>query len=364
MMKQLATKPLQTEYLRRMTDNTGIFQHTKFGIPDRTKGYTSDDNARALIVAVMLYKSEKDVYVLDLIYTYLSFIYHSQNDDGSFKNFMDYNRHFIEDRGSEDCFGRCLWALGIALAEPSVPENIQNTCRYMLNRALPHVKNLVSPRAKAYAVIGLSYFLEAPDSDTNSYNEKSGVTANFLVRENIESHIKQSSAQLNMQYRNYSRVGWHWFENSITYSNAVLPWSLLRASHLSGGSVLKETAKESLDFLTSVTVSSQGYFKPIGCNGWLQRNGEAALFDEQPIEACEMLLAYREAYEVLRDDKYMEHSSLCYEWYLGRNSQHLSLIDTQTGGCYDGIHASGLNLNQGSESIISYSIAHLVMNHE
>lgn len=359
-MISLVTKPLQTDYLKRLTDDTGIFQHTKFGIPDRTKGYTTDDNARALIAAVMLYKSEKSPRALDLMSTYLAFVYHSQNDNGTFRNFMDYDRQFIENKGSEDCLGRCLWALGFTLSEPSVPENFHNTCRYMFDKALTHVRSLKSPRAQAYAVVGLSYRLEAFDSSANSHNEKKDAESNFLVREIIEDLVEQ----LSRQYRHYKNDNWHWFEDSLTYSNAVLPWAFFKASHVTGRASLQEIAKESLDFLASLTFSSDGYYKPIGCHGWLPRNGEAAKYDEQPIEACEMLMACREAYGQLEDEAYWGQAVLCYEWYLGRNSKNLSLLDAQTGACYDGITAEGLNLNQGSESIISYSIAHLVMSHE
>ena len=367
-MKIPVKSPLQTDYLRRLTDDTGILQHSKFGIPDRYKGYTSDDNARALIAAVMLYGCDRQPGSLDLIYIYLAFLRHAQNDDGSFRNLMDYDRRFLEEKGSEDCFGRCLWALGFALSEPSVPDNLQNSCRYMLNAALQHVRALRSPRAQAYTIIGLSYLLETPGSLTYTFPhphaEEQSAMASFLPRETILRLVAELAARLHMQYRHYKGQGWHWFEDSITYSNAVLPWSLLKASHLSGSADTKETARESLDFLASATFSGDGYFKPIGCHGWLQRNGEAALFDEQPIEACEMLLACQEAFKVLGDKTYLKRATLCYEWFLGRNSLHVSLLDPQTGSCYDGIHAGGLNLNQGSESIISYCIAHLAMNDE
>jgi hypothetical protein len=363
-----AVKPLQTDYLRRLTDDTGIFQHTKFGLPDRTKGYTSDDNARALIAAVMLYKKTNDAGSLDLIYTYMSFIHHAQNEDGKFKNFMDYNRLFIEDEGSEDCFGRCLWALGFTLSEPAVPDNLQNTCRYMLNQALPRVKALTSPRAMAYAIIGLSYALEIPGSLQYAfpylYVEKNSEGANFLPRETIEFCIEELAARLHTQYNRCKSNDWHWYEDSITYSNATLPWALLKAAHTSGRTDFKEAAKESLDFLASVTFSDDGYFSPVGCNGWLPRKGTAALYDQQPIEACEMLLACLEAYKTLKDERYLKMASVCFEWYGGRNSRKVSLLDPQTGGCYDGIHADGVNLNQGSESIISYTIAHSVMRDE
>lgn len=367
-MKKLVKRPLNTDLLRRMTDDTGILQHSKFGIPDRGKGYTSDDNARALIAAVMLYGAARHPGSLDLMYTYIAFLHHAQNDGGTFRNLMDYDRRFTDDQGSEDCFGRSLWALGFALSASSVPDNLKNSCRHMVNAALRHVGVLRSPRAKAYAIIGLSYLLEAPGAlrytSSHPHPERKDVTASILPRETIQSLVTDLGLQLHLQYQQNKGRGWHWFEDSMTYSNAVLPWSLLRASHLIGMADMKETARESLDFLASVTFSSDGYFKPIGCHGWLPRNGEAALFDEQPIEACEMLLACQEAFKVLGDQTYLNQATLCYEWFLGRNSQHVSLLDPQTGGCHDGLHAGGLNLNHGAESIISFAIAHLAIAYE
>jgi hypothetical protein len=359
---------LNTDYLRRLTDDTGIFQHTKFGMPDRTKGYTTDDNARALIAAVLLYKKKQDAGSLDLIHTYLSFVHHSQNEDGFFRNFMDYNRNFIEDRGSEDCQGRTLWALGYTLSESIVPDNLQNSCRYMINQALPHLQALKSPRAMAYAIIGLTHILETPGALNYTFpyahTDKENEDREFLPKLLISNLVEELASRLHRQYSIVKGVDWHWFEESITYGNAMLPWALLKASRTSGRADLRETAMESLDFLAAKTFTIEGYFKPIGSHGWLHRYGEAALYDEQPIEACEMLLCFKEAYRVLGKQKYLYQAALCYEWYLGVNSLHVSLIDPQSGGCYDGIHASGLNLNQGSESIISYSIAQLVMNHE
>ncbi|MEX2461454.1 MAG: glycosyltransferase [Paenibacillaceae bacterium] len=359
---------LQTDFLHRLTDDTGIFQHTKYGVPDRTKGYTTDDNARALIAAVMLYKKKQDKVNLDLIHTYLSFVYHAQNEDGLFRNFMDYTRIFNEDRGSDDCQGRTLWALGFTLSEPSIPDNLQNSCRYMIDQLLPHLQAIKSPRAIGYAVVGLSFTLETPDSLHYSFPyDHEGITSeatNLLLKATIANLIEELALRLHHQYSIVKDVDWHWFEDSITYGNAMLPWALLKAARLTGRKDLKETAKESLDFLTSKTFSPKGYFKPIGSHGWLLRHGKAAAYDEQPIEACETLLACREAYGVLGDPKYLHLANLCYEWYLGHNSLHISLIDPQSGACYDGIHSTGLNLNQGSESIISYSIAQLVMNDE
>ncbi|MGG1637116.1 glycosyltransferase [Paenibacillus sp. NRS-1760] len=359
-------KPLSMNYLRSLTDDTGIFQHTKFGIPDRSKGYTSDDNARALIAAVMLNKRIRDKDSLNLINTYLAFIHHAQNEDGSFRNFMDYNRLFIEKTGSEDCLGRCLWALGFTLSETSVPHNVQNTCKYMINQALPHVRSLRSPRAMAYAIIGLTSMMQTENALRYKFpypNMESDDPA-FLPEAQIVSLIEELAMRLHTQYQSNKGEGWQWFEDRIAYGNAMLPWALFKASHFSHKEAFRQTAKESLDFLASITFAKEGYFKPVGSHGWLDRGGEAALYDEQPIEACEMLLACLEAYKTLGKEAYREQASLCYEWFHGRNSRHESLIDAETGGCYDGIHASGLNLNQGSENIVSYCMAHEVMHHE
>ncbi|OPH56706.1 glycosyltransferase [Paenibacillus ferrarius] len=369
-MGKLAVKPFTADYLHRLTDDTGIFQHTKFGIPDRSKGYTSDDNARALIAAVMLFKNSQDNKTLNLISIYSSFLYHAQNEDGSFRNFMDYQRVFIEQVGSEDCLGRCLWALGFTLSEASVPDNIQNTCRYMINQALSHVKSLTSPRAMAYAMIGLTYMLETPQALTYKfpYPGMEQEDPAFLPQAQIASLVEELAMRLHTQYQANKGDGWLWFEDSITYGNAMLPWALFKASQLT--SLLQHTeqfrltAKESLDYLASITFAQEGYFKPIGSHGWLTRGQDAARFDEQPIEACEMLLACMEAYKVLREPTYYAKASLCYDWFHGRNSRQESLIDAQTGACFDGIHASGLNLNQGSENIVSYCMAKLVMQHE
>jgi hypothetical protein len=360
---------LKTDYMRRLTDDTGIFQHTKFGIPDRSKGYTTDDNSRALIAAVLLYNRKKEAGSLDLIHTYISFIHHAQNAHGNFRNFMDYNRSFIEERGSEDCQGRTLWALGFTLSHSSsIPDNLQNTCRYIINQSLPQIHSLGSPRAQAYALVGLSYLVETPGALTYSFpyqhSDNSNEAKEFLPRVFINELIESMAVKLHNQFIRNKGNGWNWFEDSLTYGNSMLPWALLKAARITGRAELKKSAKESLDFLASKTFSLEGYFKPVGSHGWQLRDGIAAPYDEQPIEACEMLLACKEASIVLEDPTYLKQATKCFEWYLGHNSLGVSLIDDQNGGCYDGIHSTGLNLNQGSESIISYSIAHLVMHHE
>jgi hypothetical protein len=323
------------DYLFTLTDDVGIFQHSVYGIPDPREGYTTDDNCRALILSVMLLESFKEKKYLKLVFKYLSFILNAQNDNGKFKNFMNYNREFMENEGSEDCFGRCLWALGRTISSSSIPENIKRTCRHMFNKALKHLPKLNSPRAKAYSIVGLSY---------------------VEGTEEIISHINTLSTELVRQYTKYKDGDWHWFEDSMAYGNAFFPWSLFRAYGILKKEVLLETARESMDFLGSITFKDN-YFKPIGCNGWFIKGGEPAEYDEQPIEACETMLSYLNYYDIVNDEKYLDYAVKCFCWYAGQNSKGLSLIDEETGACYDGLNENGLNYNQGSESIISYGIA-------
>lgn len=345
---------LHLDYWRRLTDDTGIFQHAKFAIPDRHHGYTTDDNARALVAAVMWYRSEPTTECLSLISTYLAFVYHAQNEDGSFKNFMNYDRRFIEAVGSEDSFGRALWAIGYTQAECSLPDHFRYTSSVMLSRSLAYAQGLSSPRAKGYALIGLSQAILSAD-----WPQVAGTATKLAVKAVVDF----LGDALVTQYQAYRQTEWHWFEDSLTYGNAVLPWSLFKASEVCARSDWREVAQESLAFLDHLTLSPDGYFKPIGCQGWMVRGGTAALYDEQPIEAAEMVMAFQAAYQSLRNERDRHSMERCYQWYLGKNSRGLPMIDPNSWGCYDGIERNGLNLNQGSESILSYLIAHMAMIH-
>ncbi len=322
------------DYLFTMTDDVGIFQHSVYGIPDPRRGYTTDDNSRALILAVLLFERFGEKKYLKLIYKYLAFVLNSQNENGMFKNFMGYNREFLEKEGSEDCFGRCLWAVCRTISSNSVPVNIKRTCQYIIDISLKSIPNLKYSRSKAYSLIGLSYL-----KDIHGINE------------NIET---LSMDLVNLYYENKDE-NWHWFEKSMTYGNSFLPLALFKAYRLLKKEVFLEVAIESMDFLESVTFT-EDYFKPIGCKGWYKKGGTVAEYDQQAIEACETMFAFLERLKITGDKKYLNNAVKCYKWYTGENSKGLSLIDTETGACYDGLTSEGLNYNQGSESIVSYGI--------
>ena len=329
---------LKTDHIFHMTDDTGMLQHSIYGVPNLSEGYTSDDNARALIMAINLYDQCRAKKIEDLIYEYASFLCHAQTSTGTFRNFMGYNREFLEEEGSEDCFGRCLWSLCFAFSNTATPQNVKKTVWKLIESALPNCLKLNSSRAKAYAIIGLSY----------------------LDGEKTIVYISKLAASLAEQYDLNNDGDWHWFEDSMTYCNAVLPWAMLSACRVTLGNRYQQIGVESLQFIESKTLC-KGYFKPIGCQGWLDKGEEAAEFDERSVEACEMTLAFLEAYIIAGDKIFLDKAKTCFSWYFGNNSKNLCLIDNETGGCYDGIEPDGLNLNQSAESVVSFWIAYMAI---
>lgn len=319
---------LDVRYLFRLTDDTGMFQHAVMGIPDPSEGYTTDDNARALILAAMLYERNREPRYENLMNRYLSFLLYAEKGRW-FRNFMNYDRKFTEKRGSEDCFGRCLFALGYLTSRPKLPENIRGCAEKLLLRTVPSCSSLSFPKGKAYALIGLSLW------------------KNAAMWPQLES-LRESLTDTYLQCR---RENWQWFENNITYCSATLPLAMLCAYDCE--SPKWKIGVESLDFLCGI-VFHDGVFTPVGCRGWMECGKQPAVYDEQPVEACNMMLACLKAYSLTDDQAYLDRAKQCYFWYLGDNIAHTSLIDPETGGCRDGLTRHGLNRNEGAESIICW----------
>lgn len=331
--------PCKTDHIFRMTDDTGMFQHAVDGIPDLAEGYTADDNARALVMASLLYeKNSKPIYA-DLLYRYAAFLAYAQNQDGTFRNFMGYNREFLEKTGSEDCFGRCLWAICYTLSRESTPRTIRRVLHMQYARAVQRCMSLHFPRAKAYAVVALTYL---------------GKTGPY------QAELRSLTESLAQAYRSHREETWRWFEDEMTYCNFVLPRAMLAAAHVLGEDEWKAIGLESLRFLESKT-SEGGHFHAIGCRGWLKKGGAPALFDEQPVEPCGGVLAYLTAYETTGESGWLERARICFSWYLGNNAQKACMIDPETGGCYDGACGDRINRNQGAESLVCYWIACLAL---
>lgn len=325
----------KTDYIFRLTDDTGMFQHAKRGIPDPSWGYTTDDNARALIMAGLLYERHPERPYLNLLYRYFSFLLYAEKE-GWFRNFMDYDRRFTEERGSEDCFGRCIWSLGFVTSLLFLPDDIRRVADELLQKTVDSCGGLHFLRAKAYAVLGLSRW---PNKIADQY----------------ESLLAQDIAAT---YRLNAEKDWHWFENTMTYCNSIMPLALLEAHSKTGDKEFLEIGVESLEFLWDST-SRHDLFWPVGCEGWYPKGKAPAPYDQQPVEACGMLLACLKALTLTGNKKHRQRARACLDWYSGKNSLGVSLVDPDTGSCMDGIRSAGLNCNQGAESLISWQIARL-----
>jgi len=330
--------------LKSLTDDTGVLQHTKYSIPNRKEGYTTDDNARALIACVkFLQLHHNDSDVSKLVNTYLSFLFHMQKPDGKFHNLLSYNRVFLDDVGSEECMTQSLWACGHAIST-SILKGVKYTAKEIFDKGLQHTSSLKSPRAKAFTILGLCFYHEAFPDDRNPLK-----------------NIVSLTDQLLHNYQQASSPDWPWFEPYLTYANARLSQALFRAYEVIGDERYLQTAKESFDFLVRVQVIDNN-FVPIGNKGWYKKGGKRALYDQQPIEASCMVEAALAAFRVTGDEKYQRIAHIAFGWFLGKNSQDVMVYNPKTGSCYDGITPKGVNLNQGAEATVSYLLARLELN--
>ncbi|MAG52695.1 MAG: glycosyl transferase [Nanoarchaeota archaeon] len=331
--------PLKLNHLFNLTDDTGILQHAKHSMANRNLGYTLDDNARALVVATMhydLYRSEKS---LKLINVYLSYIYHSQKKDGYLHNLMSYNKQFLDDVGSEDSYGRTLWATG-KLINSKVHSNLKASAKLIFDNALKNVDELTSVRSYVFSLIGLYHYYKV-HKDKNLYDE-----------------IVKLADSLVKDYNSNKSEEWDWFEDSLTYSNGKIPEALFLAYEVTEDKKYLEIAEKTLNFLTSLIMLG-GKLVLIGHKGWYKRGEDRAYYDQQPVDASSMVQCYVTANRVTGKKKYYDNAFLAFQWFLGKNSLNQIVYDENTGGCYDGLLPECINLNQGAESTISYLLARL-----
>ena len=335
---------MKLDHLFNMTDSIGLIQHAKHSISDRSTGYTVDDNSRALIVAVKYYdkhkfnklKAEKS---LRLINTYLSFLYYMQREDGYLHNLISYDKKFLDEIGSEDCYGRSLWACG-ALINSSVLDNIKNTAKFIFDNAFKNIDKIESTRALAFSLIGMyNYYIAYKD-------------------ENMYGKIVDVADKLVERYEGCSDNDWNWFEEALTYSNGNIPEALFLAYDVIADEKYLKVAEDSLRFLSSLVILDNKLVL-IGHNGWFKKEGKRAFYDQQPIDASSMVQVYMTAYNVTGKEDYYEKAALSYNWFLGRNSLGQTIYDEATGGCYDGLLPDCINLNQGAESTVCYLLARL-----
>ena len=341
---RMSLPELRLDHFFVMTDDTGILQHAIYATPDRRHGYSADDVARALIVAVMTWSLFRDQRVLAPLQVYLSYLHDAQTTArGRFRNFMSYDRRWLEADGSDDCQGRVLWALGYLLSHaPS--DSTRDLATDLFRGAMPQIEALRWPRSWAFAVLGLHYYLRQYGDDAQA-----------------RATLERISERLNLRFAEQESGDWPWFEDVVTYDNGRLPQALIIAGAVLDRSELVERGLRALQWLRRVQTAEAGHLSIIGNRGWLRRDGQRAVYDQQPLEAAALIGACKAAYLVSGDRKWLVEMRRCFEWYLGRNDAGISMIDFKTRGCYDGLAASGFNRNQGAESLLSWLLSLLIM---
>jgi len=329
------------DHLVRLTDSTGIIHRAHFDIPDKASGYTTDDNALALAVAVLCHLQTDDPGGLELARTYLGFLRYMQLPDGRFHNLLNYDLTFADEVGSEECQGRALAGLGLTLAlEPS--EGLASFAKAMFDDALPAM-DLSYPRAIANAICGCYHYL-----------------TRFPGASLVVDSIERLAEKLLAAYQRESASEWNWFERSLTYANGLLPRAMLLAYRATRIGRYREAGLESLEFLTGVCYRD-GFFELVGDQGWYTRGGNMARFRQLPIEAASLVEAYIDALVLERDERYLGLARSAFEWFLGRNDLEMPLYDFASGSCADGILLREVDSNRGAEATVSFLLALLRM---
>jgi len=336
--KRAALPDFKLSHLYCMSDDTGILQHAKFDIPNRKEGYCIDDNARALIFTVLLESNQPISSELSILQSrYLSFVLSAFNsENGRFRNFMSFDRQWLEKKGSEDSQGRTLWSLAMILNR-SKDKNRQELCKELFEKAVSKLFSTTSPRTWAYGILAADEYLQA---NPNDYS--------------IQSLVDTLSRRLWKQFEAERSTEWNWFEQIVSYANGRLPQALLLAGNTLDNEEMIEGGLESLRWLMRVQTGPAGEFSPIGSNGFYVRGKERSFYDQQPIEAWTSLSACLTASRVSGDEYWLTLALSTFDWFLGKNSVGLSLYDKTTGGCRDGLGPSKLNHNQGAESTLSF----------
>ena len=337
---------IKLDHLSNMTTRAGMIQFSDLGHPDKSSGYTLDDNARALVAVSNYYLCTKDISQIDKIDIYLNFIKYSQQEDGRFLNYVDYDGQFnprnTEDN-LEDSNGRAVWALGSFLSDSTISHDYFSIrAENILIKTFKWIPELKSPRAISFAIKGLYAY----NIIHNNQNIKNII--NDLAKRLMDNY-----------YDNFDR-NWEWFEPYLTYANSALPEAMLYAYLSSGKEAYKIIAHDSFDFLIS-KIFTENQINVISNNGWHLQDNVVNRYGEQPIDIAYTILTLKEFYNVFQEEKYRDLMKTAFSWFLGNNHLQHIIYNPSTGGCYDGLEEHNVNLNQGAESTICYLLARLAM---
>lgn len=338
--------PVNLHHIKQMTTDTGIIQFSKVNQPDLCSGFTLDDNARALVAICMHVSITHDNKSLWYLNRYLSFIKLCQQPGGDFLNYVDVDNKFSTQNlavNLDDANGRAFWALGYLISENKVlPAKIVAEAEEIFRKAIPHIESMRSTRAMAFAIKGLYYYQKAVKSPDNI------------------AFVKVLAERLANMYRHESNEKWKWFEDYLTYANSVLPEAMLYAWLLTGDTIFKSISVTSLNFLTSIIFNESG-IEVISNRSWLRKGQVPGHFGEQPIDVAYTIMTLSKFYDAFGDEDYLMKMETAFNWFLGNNRLHQVIYNPCTGGCYDGLEETHVNLNQGAESTLSYLMARLTV---
>lgn len=328
---------LRLDHLLQLTDKTGLLQHGRFGVARYEYGYCTDDNARGLLLCVLLAAAGLDTQLInDPGRNYAAFLDYAFNTENKrFRNFMGFDRQWREELGSEDSHGRALWALGACVGRSS-DRSLQIWAAQLFDQALPTMLELEHPRAWAFGMIGIHEYLRRFEG-------------NRAARQILEA-LAQRFIDL---YEQHASNDWQWPEDILSYDNAKLPHALL----ISSNEQAVELGLKSLRWLIGIQTAEAGHFRPIGSDGWYPRDGARRQFDQQPVEAYATISACLEAFHKTEDFEWLEAARNAFDWFLGANDLGLAMFDPATGACFDGLQVDRLNQNQGAESTLSFLLS-------
>ncbi|WKK58540.1 hypothetical protein [Sphingobacterium sp. BN32] len=338
----VAVPRLDLRYIEKISSATGIYQHALYNIPDYRHGYCLDDNCRAMLLFVLANEFGYPTLDHPLFRSYLSFVAYAQREDGRFRNFMSYDLRFLEDVGSDDSVGRCIWSLGVLLANDRFSA-YHPLAFDLFNRSIPHFSGVRSVRAVAYLILGLV--------DALTFKPKDG---QYLTK------LQELSAFLVGEYRACATASWHWFEEIISYDNAVLPLSLIRAARILNNKDWEAIGIESFHFLDKI-LFRENHLSIIGNEGWYRKGEKPNAFGQQPIEVPSIMLLYQELYRLDGKEIWLNKANMAFLWYLGKNDMRQSLYNPVEGSCYDGLESYGVNQNQGAESNLAFWMGYLLV---
>jgi glycosyltransferase involved in cell wall biosynthesis len=340
---------INLDHIKKLTTDFGMIQFSIINEPDLESGYTVDDNARAMVAMCEHFELTKDKTDLDYIKIYLNFISSCLQNNGSFLNYVDEDGDFTEqnyETNLEDSNGRAIWALGYLLSLGTIlPTALIEKAKSTLRRATVNIAKIHSTRAMAFVIKGLYYA-----------NSKEKLPQNTAI-------IKELADRMIQMYKHESNPNWNWFESYLTYGNSILPEAMLCAYLSTGDTVYKAVAKTSFDFLLSKIFRDKS-IKVISNKGWLQKEdsvNKQVIGGEQPIDVAYTILALSKFAIAFEDKEYTRKMKIAFSWFLGNNHLHQIIYNPCTGGCYDGLEDTYINLNQGAESTVSYLMARLTI---